>query len=166
MFKRLFVLSLLVMFVLFLGPDAFAAATKARTAGMQQGILTIAGIGDLSSGNTAEVDAHGNLAVVDRGGLTDSRQLGDAAAILSGAGVLDKIIFTPATAKDYILVYDALTATGTHVVDIQGATADNTVVYDLGIDIGTGISTAVFSDGGTSAGSHTEYTVVYSADLN
>jgi hypothetical protein len=120
------------------------AATKATTASLDKGISGgVVGIGDLSSGDTAEVDSDGNLLVKEyvNKKITIS---GDRSAIISGAFTLMGVVVKGVTAGDYMLIYDALTATGNPVLDIYVGTATDTKVVTLpagGIPFTTGLST-------------------------
>lgn len=158
MIKKLFIIGLLVMFAL-VSTYAFAkSADVARVAGFDSDITGgVVCIGDASSGLLVDVDSSGSLQVLNRENYSASRQVGDK-LILTGAGVIQRVIFTPNTADDYLLVYDGTSASGTLLVDLQGHTADQTLVFELGVNVATGI----YVDESNS--SDCDYTVVYDSD--
>lgn len=135
--KKLFILSLLVIFALSF--TSFAdAATKARTASVATGLQGVYGVGDLSSGNTAEVTDGGALVVSNRAVAVTS-QLGDALVYTGACRVLG-IQITGVSAADTVAVYDALTATGTAKFDPRTDTNNGSFFVDAkGAPFATGI---------------------------
>ena len=143
--KKLSALFLVLLAVIFSASTAFAGSADARTANYGQGISAVQGLGDLSSGNTAEVDSSGNVytrsgtaTVVSSTGTT----LSTGTALVTGAADVETITISgPATAAgDYILVYDALTATGTPKFEISVGTAkDTNSIPAAGAHFSTGV---------------------------
>lgn len=134
--KFSFVLSLLMVFLLSTG--AFAEATKARTATIGTGIEQVNGIGDLSSGYTAEVNSNGGVATT-RKAVAVTSQVGDA-LVYTGACYVQGINFYGVTAGDRLAVYDALSATGTPKFDPAVAANTSSVTVDcFGAPFATGI---------------------------
>jgi hypothetical protein len=118
------VLSLLMVFLLTSGVYA-GAATKARTALVGNGIDSVNGVGDLSSGNTVEVDGFGSLQVVPSVGsiatnltVSSATSPGDSQLLVTGACRVDSITIsgTATSAGDYALIYDAATTPAATVV--------------------------------------------------
>lgn len=168
--KKLFAVILAFLVVLAFSP-AFAA-TKADSASLQNGILTVGGVADLSSGDTMEVDTYGNAAVevksnantlaIDSSGNVAVELQGDSAnefvtksiayktadgAAYNGAATVYGVILTSGTAGDTAVLYDASSATGTPVFDVVVLANTTTKVYIPG---GVAFSTDVYVDvGGT-----------------
>ena len=162
--KKIFILSLLIIFALSFTSFADAAATKARTASVAQGLQGVYGIGDLSSGNTAEVDGDGNLAVavsgisadldVDSDGALATREVGrklvsflsEDGAAYSGPAIVYGFAAAGTTAGDYIGLYDATSITGTAVLDIVvGANGTSYINIPGGISFATDVYVDVSS---------------------
>ena len=146
--KKLSALFLVLLAVIFSASTAFAGSADARTANYGQGISAVNGFGDLSSGNTAEVDSSGNV-YTRSGTSTVVSSTGDTlkagTLLVTGAANIETITISgPATAAgDYILIYDALTATGTPKFEITTGKAKNTITIDAK---GASFSTGVFAD--------------------
>jgi hypothetical protein len=102
--KKLFVFSLLMVFLLSSGAYA---ATKARTAVVSSGIEQAVAIGDLSSGDTAEVNSVGGVATT-RKAVAVTSQMGSA-LVYTGACYVQGIQINGATLGDSAAVYDAVT---------------------------------------------------------
>jgi hypothetical protein len=133
--KFSFVLSLLMVFLLSTG--AFAA-TKASRAVVSSGVEQVVGLGDLSSGDTAEVNSVGGVATT-RKAVAVTSQVGDA-LVYTGACYVQGITFYGVTAGDRLAVYDALSATGTAKFDPAVAANTSTVTVDcFGAPFTTGI---------------------------
>lgn len=146
--RKIFLFALL--FVLAICMPALAA-TNAKSASLGQGILTVAGIGDLSSGNTAEVDSDGDLRVseVSTIAVSSGVTLNTGVALVSTACKVQGITISGAssTVLDSILIYDAASATGTPKYDISIGTAGETVSLNTH---GATFSTGVFADASAS----------------
>ena len=142
--KKIFILSLLVIFALSF--VSFAdAATKARTASVAQGLQGAYGIADLSSGDSAEVDSDGRLAVANTVNSTAVSLGATSNAVITGACTVKGFITKGVSAGDYALVYDALTVTGSPKFDIYVGTAADTKVVTLpegGVAFATGVTIA------------------------
>ena len=143
--KKLSALFLVVLAVIFSASVAFAGSADARTANYGQGISGVQGLGDLSSGNTVEVDSSGNL-YTRSGTATVTSSTGATllagTALITGTGNIQAIVVSgpAAAAGDYALFYDALTATGTPKWDIPIGTAKNTIYIDgKGAALATGL---------------------------
>lgn len=124
-------------------------ASNARTASYANGILTVSGIADLSSGNTAEIDGAGALSVMEypktiaqaTGGTLNT----GTALVGSACRVSNIIVSGPTTAAgNYVLIYDAASAAGTAKFDISVGTAKGTT--PIVIPGGATFSTGVFAD--------------------
>ena len=115
------------------------ASTKARTATISAGIAYVNGIGDLSSGNTAEVDGQGSLQVTELTSCTGTSTSHINSLVLTGAGTLNNVTFTSDAAGDWLCIYDNTSATGTPKVDLVLGTANETIVAKLDLNIATGI---------------------------
>lgn len=149
--KKIFMFTLLVIFALSFTSFAFAA-TKARTASVAQGLQGVYGVADLSSGDSLEVDSTGSAyvrplpvsTVVSSTGVT----LNTGTALITGAANIESITIsgTGTAAGDYVLLYDALSASGTPKWEITAGTAKSTVTIDTK---GAAITTGLFADSNT-----------------
>jgi hypothetical protein len=144
---RKFLISLLIVLAI---PMICFAADSSRAAAVGGKVDQIIAIGDGSSGYLAEVSSgSGALNTAGRAQAVTS-QTGDA-LVYTGACRVQSIQVRVVNAADYILVYDALTATGTPKFDITVATAnDSQGIYVGGAPFATGIyvdagNTTVFS---------------------
>ena len=146
--KKIFILSLLVIFALSF--TSFAnAATKARTASVAQGLQGVYGVADLSSGDSLEVDSTGSAyvrplpvsTVVSSTGIT----LNSGTALITGEANIESITVSGfgTAAGDYVLLYDALSATGTPKWEATAGTAKGTYTIDTK---GAAVTTGLFAD--------------------
>lgn len=146
--KKIFIFSLLIIFALSF--TSFAdAATKARTASVAQGISQVDGIADLSSGDSLEIDSTGSAyvrplpvsTVVSSTGAT----LNAGTALITGAANIESITISgvDTAAGDYVLLYDALSATGTPNWEATAGTAKGTYTID---PKGAAVTTGLFAD--------------------
>lgn len=111
---------------------------------------------DQTNGYTQHIDSEGAGYVQEKASevveAIDSNDLNVGTLVKSGACRLNTIIVGGPTgaAGDYVLVYDALTATGTPKFDISVGTAKNTIVVNIpgGVKMATGI---FIEQGGTAA---------------
>ena len=126
----------------------YAGSADARTASTGKGISQVNGLGDLSSGNTAEIDSDGNVytrsgsaTVVSSTGAT----LNTGTAIVGAACNVESITIggVGTAAGDYVLIYDAASATGTPKFEISVGTAKDTRTIDVK---GGAFATSVFAD--------------------
>ena len=148
--KRFF--SLIVVLAVTLALLAIGAgdayATKARNASLDKGIIQVDGIGDLSSGETVEIDANGSMRVKE---FTKSVSFtnGDQNDVLSGAAVVYSVTLSghATSAADYIILSDALTVPSAYVAgtakvevttDITGDTEQ--IIIPGGVLFATGVS--------------------------
>lgn len=137
--KRLFALSVIVLAVVFSASYAFAGSADARTASYGQGISQVVGIGDLSSGNTPEITSVGGLGVTAKAVAIGVANFVDT-LVYTGACNVQSIHIAGATAGDYAMVYDAVTATGTPKFDPRIAVNTSSLSYDTkGAPFATGI---------------------------
>lgn len=145
--KKIFMFTLLVIFALSF--TSFAdAATKARTASVAQGISQVDGIADLSSGDSLEINSTGSAYVrplpISTVVASTGLPLNDGVALITGAANIESITISgQGSAGDYVLLYDALTATGTPKWEISAGTAKNTVTIDAK---GGAVTTGLFAD--------------------
>lgn len=135
--KKLFILALLIAMAV-----PCYAATKATQASMDKGISGgVVGVGDLSSGDTAEVSDSGSVNTVARSKAI-TNQNGDGLAY-TGACRIQTILVSGVSAGDSVVIYDALTATGNPKFDIFVGTAADTKVVVLG---GAPFATGIYVD--------------------
>lgn len=164
--KKLNVLILAFLVALVCSP-AFAA-TKADSASVSNGILSVNGVADLSSGDTQEIDSSGNAAVelkndsntaaIDSSGNLAVELKGDSAnefvtksvkflvadgAAYNGAATVYGVYLTSVTAGDTALLYDAASATGDPVLDVIVAANTSNGIYITG---GVSFATDVYVD--------------------
>lgn len=123
------------------------SATKARAAAMDKGLEQVVAVGDVSGGDTVEVDARGSASVLEypkKIVLAQGGVLGGGTNVVSGACRVTAVIFggSQLAAGDYIQVYDALTVTGTPKLEIVIGTAKDThsLVIPGGITFSTGVT--------------------------
>lgn len=132
--RKSFMLSLLMVFLLSTGVFAATKASKGSFAGVEQAV----GIGDLSSGDTAEVTSVGGVATT-RKAVAVTSQYSDA-LVYTGACNVQGILISGATAGDSLAVYDAITATGTAKFDPRIAANTSSFYVDcFGAPFTTGI---------------------------
>lgn len=111
---------------------------------------------DQTNGYTQHIDSEGAGYVQEKVNevveAIDSNDLNVGTLVKSGACRLKSIIVGGPTgaAGDYVLVYDALTATGTPKFDVSVGTAKDTIVINIpgGVKMATGI---FIEQGGTAA---------------
>jgi len=150
--KRIFILSLLVIFgctgLLFAAAVETTTAT-ARTASVSaSGIEQVVAVADGASGYTQNIDVRGSASVreypkqiASSTGLT----LNTGVALVTGACYVASISMSGiTTAGDYVLIYDALSATGTPKFEISAGTAKDTT--NIVIPGGAIFATGVFAD--------------------
>lgn len=149
--KKLFTIVLLSVFLLGISvipakaETSSSTATTARSAeftGGNKGIESVHSIADASTGNTAEIDGHGSVIVKEFTKLAST--LGPDNLAYSGACKVYSIIvygFADSSAKDYVLVYDALSATGTAKFDVSIAASGSTyqLLFPGGVEFSTGV---------------------------
>lgn len=165
--KKFHIFALAFLMMVMFGVSAFAA-TKADSASLANGIMSVGGVADLSSGDTQEVDTYGNAAVevksngntlaIDSSGNAAVELQGDSAnefvtksvsyktsdgAAYNGAATVYGVILASATAGDKVMLYDASSATGTPVFDISVAANTTESVFIPG---GVAFSTDVYVD--------------------
>ena len=144
--KRFILIVLLIMALAI--PSFCMAADTARAIAVGGQVESVVAIADGSSGYSVEVDSSGNLAtrsgtstVISSTGVT----LNTGVALITGSKNIQAIeISGPLTsAGDYVLLYDALTATGTPVFELSVGTAKDT----RGINcFGAKVTTGLFAD--------------------
>ena len=138
--KKIFILSLLVLLAI----PAMCFADTARAIAVGGQIESIVAIADGSSGIAAEVSQDGAINVVNRskalGTGTDTKTNNTDELIYTGACRIQSITVSGVGAGDYVLVYDATSATGTPKFDIYVGTAvDTKSIYLGGAPMATGI---------------------------
>ena len=133
--RKLFIFTLLA--VLLMTTGAFAA-TKASRAVVSSGVEQAVAIGDLSSGDTAEVNSVGGIATTRKAVAVTSQD--GAALVYTGACYVQGIVITAPTAGDSMAVYDAITATGEPKFEAKVADNTSTTFVDcFGAPFTTGI---------------------------
>ena len=104
-----------------------------------------------SEGDSADISDKGAVAVSQEGSTTLGDALGGDQLVYTGAcTVYSTMIYglSGSSAKDYALVYDALTATGSAVFDISiGVSGDTNQLRFNGVPFSTGIYVDVIDDG-------------------
>lgn len=140
----------MAILALFLTVPAFAAATKARTASQSNGILTVAGIADLSTGNTADVSDAGDLFTKTRPKSIETSVA--TAEVITSACTVHSVILTGMNAGATLTLWDALTpgdVTANVKVEIEVGTAKSTqqVVFPGGIRFSTAVSQTLSTQG-------------------
>lgn len=136
--KKLSACFLVVLAVIFSASIAFAGSADARTANYGQGINAVNGVGDLSTGNTAEVDSSGRLAIGEVSTAVSSGY--NDALIYTGACKIKSITMKATSAGDSVAIYDAITATGTPKFDPSADTNAGSFTIDAkGAPFATGI---------------------------
>lgn len=153
MMRKIFILSLLIIFGY--ASLAFCAAVEstavtgrhAQVAGA--GIESVVAVADGSSGYVADVDVRGSLSTREYPKQVASSTGGtllNGTALVSGACYVYSITISgPGTAAgDYVLIYDAASATGTPKFEASVGTAKDT--NDISIPGGAIFSTGVFAD--------------------
>jgi len=169
MFKRnkLFILGLMVVMSSFLVvgnvlADATQTSTQnARRGAGGQGINYNVTVADNSNGYTMNIDSAGAASVMEypKTIAVDSDNLGEGVALVSSACRVSNIIVsgTASSAGDYVLLYDAASATGTPKFDITIGTAKETVA--ITIPGGATFATGVFAQQGS--GDFLHLTITY-----
>lgn len=158
--KRLIILALLALLVF--PVVAFADATTATKARVAQvgisGVESVIAIADGVSGDTVDVETWGALRTGDFAELSSGVQMGDY-AVLTGSGVIKSITANTSSAESFLAIYDAASATGTPVVDVQLDVAAEQYTVPINLDVDTGIYVDYSGAFGTVA-----YSVLYNAD--
>ena len=150
MIRRIFVLSLLLILGVCSLSYAAAVSTssdKARAATTGVGIDTVAAIADAVTGNAVDVDSRGSASTREYPKQVTSDTGGDftaGAAMVTGECYVYNISLSgiATSAGDYVLIYDALSATGTPKFEVTVGTAKDT--NQISIPGGAKFSTGVF----------------------
>jgi hypothetical protein len=133
---------------------SFAAAVEtttasARVAGVSTGgVEQVVAVADGASGYTQNIDVRGSASVREYpkqiASVTGLDLSGGKAALVSGECYISGIVVSgpAAAAGDYVLIYDALTVTGTAKFDVSIGTAKNTIPISIpgGAKFTTGVS--------------------------
>jgi len=135
-------------------PLSCFAADSSRAAAVSGKIDQIIAIGDGSSGYLAEVSSGSGALNIAKRTQAVTSQVGDA-LVYSGACRPQTLTVSVDRAGDYVLIYDALTATGTAKFDIKVGTANSALSIDLG---GAPFATGIYVD---AYSNQTATTVVY-----
>lgn len=159
--KKLLFLGLLIALVL-VAANVSAATTAdtaraASTAGQAENIVAVT---DGQSGALLNIDPQGSAQVSEfTEECSDIKHI--SSQILAGSGRIGTITCNSATAESYLLIYDALTATGTPKIDVQMDVANEQYTVPLNFDIATGIYVD-YSGSGTEG--DVTYSVTYDVD--
>jgi len=154
----LFALLALLVFPVVAFADS-TTATKARVAQVGiSGVETITAIADGVSGDIVDVETWGALRTGDFAEHS-SGVLYKSSLILTGSGVLKSALVNTATAESWLALYDAVSATGTPVIDIQMDVANEQYTVPINLDVDTGIY-AQYSIGGADI----NYSILYNSD--
>lgn len=145
--RKLFLFTLLVALVLAVAFNA-EAADKARSGSQAVGLNYVNGLGDVSSGDCAEIDTNGALRVQEYGNNTIATNLafktgaddGDG-AIVSAACRVSLITITGVSAGDWAEIIDGTDSTGTIKFDPKIGTAEDTTTISIpgGASFATGV---------------------------
>ena len=144
--KLLFVIAALAM----LGGVAFADATSTSTQNSRTASYDkanqIVGVADLTYGYTQRVDSKGAALVMEKSSTISASTggtLNTGTALYTGACRVKSVTVSGfgTAAGDYVLIYDAASATGTAKIEVTVGTAKdtNTIVIPGGADFSTGI---------------------------
>lgn len=157
--KKIFVLSLLVMFAIALN---VYAADSARRGSFNADINGVYGVADVSTGWVAEVDSNGSLqtqvgqstVVTNFDGMSGSVAPGTARVLYTGACKIQGISIggDAAAANDSVNVYDAITTPAGTVAakfEVSVGTAKDTEYIDCH---GASFSTGIWVDSNTNTG--------------
>ena len=153
MIRRIFIISLLVIAI---PAICFAAADQSRAAAVGGNVDQIVAIGDASSGYLAEVNSETGAVSVTRSARAVTSQTEDA-LVYTGACKVQLIQVRGIAAGDLVLVYDALSASGTPKFDIAIAVANDSKCINVG---GASFATGIYVDH-TAAGAKIFSSVVY-----
>lgn len=152
MMKKIFIVTLLVMFgcISLSFADAVETTTAtARTASVSaSGIEQVVAIADGASGYTQNIDVRGSASVREypkKIASSTGATLNAGTALVTGACYVASISISGlTTAGDYVIIYDALSATGTPKFEISAGTAKDT--NNIVIPGGAIFATGVFAD--------------------
>lgn len=152
--KLSFVLILLLITAIFCTLRQYAeSATKARSANIRMGISSVVGIGDLSSGDTIEVDSDGDLSVKP-GEATGIVYYADS-TIKATAGTVYAVIFSASsmTAGDLVELKDGNNSADTSLITISASASTGQWMFEpcIGVEFSSGIYLDITEDhqGGT-----------------
>lgn len=146
--RKLFALFVAAIVAISFASYVYAGSADARTATTGKGISQVNGLGDLSTGNTAEIDSSGNVYVrpFQQGTVVSSTgaTLNTGTQLITGAANIQSISLSgQGSAGDYCILYDNTSATGTPVWEISAGTAKNTVYIDAK---GGAVTNGIFAD--------------------
>lgn len=152
MFKKISLIllsALLVPASLVLADTTVTTGRNARSIGVDSGVNQIVAVAGARSKKTIEIDSRGAASVFQYPQIISSntgKTLNDGVLIRTGAARVSSITVGgfDTTAGDYVLVYDATSATGTAKFDIAVGTAKDTV--SVVIPGGAIFSTGIFAD--------------------
>ena len=150
--KKLFLTLLAVMAM---AGFVYADATYTSTTNIKGGNadFAVGGVVDQTNGYTQRIDSEGAAYVQQKAQTlavsTTSLTVGES--LVTGAARVSTITYGGPTANagDYVLIYDALTATGTAKFDISIGTTKSTVT--INIPGGAIFATGIFADGAGTA---------------
>lgn len=162
--KKLFSILFAILLGFVLVGSVFADATYTTTNNGKSANIdySYGAVIDQTNGYTQHVDSEGAAYVqekVQTSAVATGATLDSGTAMVSTACRVSGILYggTSATAGDYVLIYDAASATGTPVFDVSVGTAKSTV--PVIIPGGVKFSTGVFADSNDSSG--TALTILY-----
>jgi hypothetical protein len=140
MIRKLFIISLLVIAI---PAICFAAADQSRAAAVGGKVDQIVAIGDASSGYLVEVNSNtGAMHTVPSAQAVGVAAWSDT-LIYTGACRIISISIAGASAGDYAMIYDAVTATGTPKFDPRIAVNTSSLTYYIG---GAPFATGIYVD--------------------
>jgi len=139
MIRRIFIISLLVIAI---PAICFAAADQSRAAAVGGNVDQIVAIGDASSGYLAEVNSTTGAILVTGAARAVTSQTDDA-LVYTGVCKVQVIQVRGIAAGDQVLVYDAVTATGTPKFDIPIGTVNDSQCINVG---GASFATGIYVD--------------------
>jgi len=137
MIRRIFIISLLVIAI---PAICFAAADQSRAAAVGGNVDQIVAIGDASSGYLAEINSTTGAVTTTLAARAVTSQT-KSALVYTGACRVQLIQVRGIAAGDLVLVYDAVTATGTPKFDIAIAVANDSKCINVG---GAAFATGIY----------------------
>jgi len=143
----IFLIMLLAVPAFVFGDATVTTGRNIRTAGSDQGFSQTTAIGGARSGKVLEIDNRGSASVFEYPKTVTSivgSEMSAGKLVHTGAARLTSITVSGLTtsAADYVLVYDALSATGTPKFEVSIAVTGET--YHINIPGGAQFSTGIF----------------------
>lgn len=175
--RKIIAILIMLSLTVFVASYAYAGSADARTASFGQGIAYVNGLGDLSTGNTAEVDSNGNVATeifnntnqlaidssgnaavelfdgsnqvdIDADGALEVELKVNSALTVRADGLAYDIGANGATNIHSLILYgDASSTAGDYALVYDAATATGSPVFDISIDTAKGTEQLIIPGG-------------------